>query len=106
MLAALLLLGNAASASAHLTRTTLAGDGSFATLLSSHATISVCDQDVDGNYAYVRRVVNGVTLAPFYDADGAGGSCSIVGVNPATLDSYNICVQNEGCGVPVYRSQF
>lgn len=112
MLAVLTLLGSAASASAHQTSTTLAGDGSFATLYDgfvggyTHDALTVCDQDVDGNYAYVRRVVNGVTLAAFYDADGAGGVCSTVQVNPTTLDSYNICVQNEGCGAPVYRSQF
>jgi len=112
MLAALMLVGNAASASAHQTVTVLPGDGSYATLFDGwsggydHDTIAACDQDSDGNKAYVRRVVNGVTLAPVYDPDGAGGSCGIVGVNPTTLDSYNICVQNEGCGTPIYRSQF
>jgi len=106
MLAALMLLGSAASASAHQTVTVLPGDGSYATLFAGHGSIAVCDQDADGNYAYVRRVINGVTLAAFYDPDGAGGNCGLVLVNPTTLDSYNICVQNEGCGVPIYRSQF
>jgi hypothetical protein len=99
-------LGPAGSASAHQRITTLAGDGSYAVMLADHSYIFACDQDSDGNRAYLRYYVNGVLQAPLYDPDGAGGNCGGTPINPGTLDSFNICVQNEGCGAPIYRGSY
>ena len=103
----------AGSASAHTTCTYHAG-GDYACLLDRaepfnvHESIIGCDEDVDGNYAYIRWWRNGVLQPPRYDPDGAGGSCAVVSRSSWSpgLESYNICVQNEGCGRPVYASEF
>jgi len=105
LMAALLAIA-AVPALAHQTITQLPGDGSYATMIESHTRIYVCDMDSDSNRAYVRRVVGGVVLEPVYDYNGASDGCGLVDINPNTLDSYNICVQNEGCATPIYRSQF
>jgi hypothetical protein len=94
-------------AQAHQICTTHA-DGSYVCLGGdpNHGYLIVCDQDVDGNYAYARTYRNGVVQPPLYDQTGAGGGCSLYEARVSTLDSFNVCVQNEGCGQPIYRYQF
>lgn len=87
--------------------TTLAGDGSFAAMSDDRGTLFGCDGDKDSHKAYLRRYdVWGSLYPATYDPDGAGGACAAVPVNDWPLASYNICVQQEGCGTPVYRAQF
>jgi len=93
-------------ASAHSVTTIMPGDGSYASLSTAHNQVWVCDQQADGNLAYIRLWVNGVVQPPIYDADGYGGGCTLHLISPTATDSFNICVQNEGCGTPIYRAQF
>jgi hypothetical protein len=108
LIAAVLSLAIAAAADAHQTMSTMPGDPSFAVMFINHDVLAVCDADADGHYAYLRRTgIWGNVLAPVYDPDGAGGACGYVAVpNPFGLSSYNVCVQYEGCGIPVYQKQF
>jgi hypothetical protein len=83
--------------------TTKSGDGSFVCLTDDRQWIQVCDQQADGNYAYARTYRYGAVQEPLYDQNGSSAGCSFYAANLWSLDSYNICVQNEGCGAPVYR---
>lgn len=97
----------AAAAPGYSHATTLAGDGSYAAISADRSTLVGCDRDRDGHSAYLRRYdIWGGLYPAVYDPDGAGGACAVVPVNDWPLGSYNICVQREGCGRPVYRSQF
>jgi hypothetical protein len=81
-------------------------DGSFACLSADHLHLFVCDQHADGHYAYIRTYRWGAVQPPLYDNDGAGGGCSWYAANVGSLDSFNICVQYEGCGNPIYWWQY
>jgi hypothetical protein len=106
--AGVLSLALVAGADAHQTMTVMPNDGSFAVMYINHDTLAVCDEQVDGHYAYLRRTdIWGNVLPTVYDPDGAGGACGYVAVpNAFGLSSYNVCVQYEGCGIPVYQQQF
>jgi len=104
-LVAALALG-AAGASAHAVTIFHPNEPTYATLYVDHTVMWVCDQDPDGNRAYIRFSINGVEQPAVWDPDGYGGACGERPVNPATLDRFNVCVQNEGCGTPVFRSEF
>jgi hypothetical protein len=97
----------APSAQAHHVCTAHA-DGSYVCLGGNpnHGYLIVCDEDVDGNYAYARTYRNGALQDPLYDQTGAGGGCSLYEARVGTLDSFNVCVQNEGCGRPIYWWEF
>jgi hypothetical protein len=88
----------AAAASAHGTYVT-ASDGSRAHINSAHTVVSICDNDPDGNYAYVRFTNGGSTHWIGYDHDGYGGSCYPYSI-PGAAITFNACVQTEGCGQP------
>jgi hypothetical protein len=112
LLSALVLMAGASSAKAHTTCTYHAG-GDWACLLYDasagiHTSIVGCDQDADGNYAYIRWYRNGAIQPSRLDPNGAGGACAVILRQEWApgLDSYNICVQNEGCGAPVYWYDF
>lgn len=103
---ALLAASLAPQAQGHVTRSTHP-EGSYAEMASNHLSIQVCDVDPDGNRAYIRITTGAGILDPFYDPDGAGGSCGVRPIGgPSFIDSYTVCVQNEGCGNPVYRGSF
>ncbi len=105
-LAAAALAVVAVPALAHQT-ITIHADGSYAVMLNNHTFVYGCDEHSDGNRAYIRRVANGgTTLDPVWDPDGAGGECGGTFIDLDNLESYNICVQNEGCADPVYRREF
>ena len=82
---------------------TKGGDGSFVCITDDRQWIQVCDMQADGNYAYARTYRYGVVQGPLYDQNGSSAGCSFYAASLWSLDSYNICVQNEGCGSPVYR---
>lgn len=82
--------------------TVKSGDGSFVCLSNDRRWLVVCDEDADGNYAYARTYRNGVVQPPLYDQNGAAWPCSLYPAHVNSLDSYNICVQDEGCGSPRY----
>ena len=106
MLAALVAgLALAVPALAHDTGSIQPGDGSIAYMEGrTHSEIQICDNDNDGNRAYVRRIAGGAVVSPtVYDPDGAGGFCGQVAISTAFLESYVVCVQNEGCGNVVSR---
>ena len=94
-------------AEAHDTCTTHP-EGSVVCLKGGHTRLDVCDRDPDGHRVYVRRVnFFGTVLPPFYDDDGAGGQCGhYTGLWSTELRSYNVCVEAEGCGRPVYYYEF
>jgi hypothetical protein len=100
---ALLLLAGAPRAAAHNTSTTLGGDGSTAFLDSTHSTFTVCDNDPDGHYAFVREKDYNGNYWVGYDTNGSATGCSFYS-NDFGVIAYNICVQYEGCGSPYYRS--
>lgn len=100
-----LLVAGASPAEAHHV-CSVHRDGSYVCLGSDHQWLIVCDEDVDGNYAYARTYRYGVVQPPLYDQTGAGDGCSLYEARVGSLESFNVCVQNEGCGNPVYRAQF
>jgi hypothetical protein len=106
------MLALASPASAHNVCSTHPSDPSTVCLSASgsaggeHRYLVVCDRDTDGNYAYARTFRNGVAQAPLYDQNGAASGCSLYTANASTLESFNVCVQNEQCGRPVYKNQF
>jgi hypothetical protein len=77
-------------------------------LKESHTRLDVCDRHSDGHRVYVRRILrDGTVLPPFYDDDGAFGLCGHYNGNWGDiLSSYNVCVEAEGCGSPLYWWQF
>lgn len=105
MLVVLLGFG-AASAQAHSVTIFHPNEPTYATLYTDHTSMWVCDQDPDGHRAYIRFYIGGVLQPAVWDPDGYGGNCGVRPVNPATLDSFNVCVESEGCGTPVYRGSF
>lgn len=102
---AMLVVGDVRPAHAHHV-CSVHQDGSYVCLGSDHVWLIVCDQDVDGNYAYARTYRNGVVQSPLYDQNGASSGCSLYEARVGSLDSFNVCVQNEGCGSPIYWWQF
>jgi hypothetical protein len=102
-----LMVATSPPAEAHDTCTTHP-EGSVACLKDNHTRLDVCDRDSDGHRVYVRRTLNdGTVMPPYYDPDGAGGSCGHVYGNwGVSLYAYNVCVESEGCGSPVYWWQF
>lgn len=102
LLAVALLVMPAAAANAHRITVQHPSDPSYAVMGEGHQQISACDIESDGDRAYVRYYVSGVLQPAVYDPDGAGGRCGGLGIGTLTLDSFNICVQNEGCGNPYY----
>ena len=81
-------------------------EGSYVGLTGDHAYLVVCDLDPDGHYVYARTYRNSVVQNPLYDHNGAGGSCGWYEARAGSLDSFNVCVQDEGCGRPVYWWEF
>jgi hypothetical protein len=73
-----------------------------------HDRIDICDRDPDGHYVYARisRYAGDPNPYIFYDTDGYGGLCRHIGVNPGGIYAYNVCVQYENCGSPIYWWQF
>ena len=102
----------ASPASAHNICSTHPSDPSTVCMSASgstgaqHAYLVVCDRHTDGNYAYARTYRNGVVQSPLYDQNGAAAGCSLYNASVGSLDSFNVCVQNEGCGHYKVRSQF
>jgi hypothetical protein len=111
VLSGTMVLASVAAAQAHETSTTKSGDGSIARMDGTHQVTAVCDRDPDGHYAYIRETAYNGVVFNIYDNDGYGGNCGHdYSYNPNNfttwLYAYNICVQAEGCGGPVYNWQF
>jgi len=70
-----------------------------------HTAVTICDNDRDGHFAYVRFTSPGGAVESFYDRDGYGGYCSAYPVK-WYYTTFNACVQAKGCGQPKYRPGF
>jgi hypothetical protein len=112
-LTALLLAVSAPPASAHDICTSHPSDpdalgsgaaNSVVCMRYNHSRLDVCDRHRDGHRVYARTyaIFSNVPNAPLYDTNGADSGCGNYGV-ALDMASFNVCVEYEGCGSPVYR---
>lgn len=103
LVSAVMLLGSALPAEAHDTCSHHPRGLGVACLKANHSRLDVCDRH-KGSRVWARvRYSRGYSIS-FYDPNGAKRGCGhynpyIWGVHV----SYNVCVQNQGCGLPRYR---
>jgi hypothetical protein len=71
-----------------------------------HGKLLVCDRQADGHNAYARTRRHGVIQNPLYDNNGASAGCTAYQANPSTLERFNVCVQQEECGSPVFKANY
>jgi hypothetical protein len=103
VIAVALVSSVAATSAAHAHATYVTHpDGSRAYINDSHTTVTICDNDPDGHYAYIRFTTYIGTTEALYDNDGYGGKCSDYPVQWYHV-AFNACVQYESCGQPKYR---
>ena len=81
-------------------------EGSTVCLTSGHNWLRVCDLSKDGRLVSARTYRYGVVRPPLYDKNGARRGCSRYRARVGSLDAFNVCVQRESCGRPVYWPQF
>lgn len=105
LLLAAVLLASVTKAQAHDTCIKHPREASVVCLKAGHSRIDVCDRDADNHYVYARFYILG-GLFEWQDKDGYGGYCGHTTVTPNSISSYNICVQYEGCGTPLYWWQY
>jgi hypothetical protein len=113
--AAVVFLASAPPAAAHDTCTHHHSDpdafgsgapNSVVCLRVYHTRLDVCDRDPDGHVVWARVHYSNGAIGRFEDYNGANGDCyqHYPPTSPTVYPiSYNICVESEGCGQPIYR---
>jgi hypothetical protein len=75
-------------------------------LKDNHSRLDVCDRDPDGHWVAVRVHLPSNATEQFYDGNGAADGCGHYNANFTNIMSYQVCVESEGCGPRVYRSDW